>query len=113
MPLSKITELLTAKPSVGQAITTESDLLNAESALGRTIFGPIPAGQSRDFFCYRKNVWLWYENGITIRYEVRPEGVFKKYPGSHYHLISGQELDNFRQATKTYLNLVKNRLYNN
>lgn len=111
MPFAKIRKLLDSKSSIRKAIPTEEDLLNAESSLGRTIFGPIPEGQSREFFCYRKNVWLWYENGIIIRYEVRPDGVFKKLPDAPYRPISGQELDNFCQATKTYLKLVKKRLY--
>lgn len=96
------------------------ELINAESALGRTIFGPIPAGHQREFFEYRKNVWIWHEsyidvNGImqnmTVRYEVRPEGVFKRPGNGSYRKIEGAELDNFRKAARTYLNLVKTKLY--
>jgi hypothetical protein len=90
----------------------EADLLNAESALGREIFGPVPEGQTREFFHHQKNVWLWYENGVTIRYEVRPHGVFKKMGGGEYHKVTGKELDNFRYATKEYLKLVKMHIYN-
>ena len=96
------------------------DLVNAESALGRTIFGPIPEGHQREFFEYRKNVWIWHEsyvdvdgtmNDMTVRYEVRPEGVFKRPGSGNYRKIDGTELDNFRKAAKTYLNLVKTKLY--
>ena len=96
------------------------ELINAESALGRTIFGPIPAGHQREFFESQKNVWFWHENWlddagikqeITIRYEVRPNGVFKKYNGGLYKKIEGEELDNFRRAANSYLNLVKTKLY--
>ena len=96
------------------------DLINAESAVGRTIFGPIPLGHQREFFESKKNVWIWHENwpnqigvmeGMTIRYEVRPDGVFKKVNNGMYTKIEGAELDNFRNAAKTYLNLVKNKLY--
>ena len=67
----------------------EKNLINAESALGRTLFGYIPAGGSREFFCLKKNVWIWYENGLTIRYEVREYGVFKKVgDGQQPKLIS-------------------------
>ena len=34
--------------------------------------------RSISFFCLKKNVWIWYEDGITIRYEVRKNGVYKK-----------------------------------
>ena len=96
------------------------ELINAESALGRTIFGTIPEGHQREFFESRKNVWLWYESWIdstgvmqemTVRYEVRPSGVFKKTMGSGYTKIEGSELDNFRKAVHAYLNLVKTKLY--
>ena len=46
-----------------------------------------------------------------MRYEVRPTGVFKKPVGGSYQKISGAELDNFRNAAKGYLNLVKTKLY--
>ena len=96
------------------------DLVNAEAELGRTIFGPIPAGHQREFFSYKKNVWIWYESYVevagvaqemTIRYEVRPAGVFKKVANSGYTKIEGAELDNFRTAAKNYLQLVKTNLY--
>ncbi len=97
-----------------------NDLINAESELGRTIFGPIPLGHQREFFESKKNVWIWHENWqnqigvmeeMTIRYEVRPDGVFKKVNNGLYTKIEGAELDNFRNAAKTYLDLVKNKLY--
>ena len=99
---------------------TYEDLINAESALGRTLFGPIPEGHRREFFESRRNVWIWHESYInnagileemTVRYEVRPTGVFKKPVGGSYQKISGAELDNFRNAAKGYLNLVKTKLY--
>ena len=96
------------------------DLINAESELGRTLFGPIPAGRQREFFKSKNNVWIWHENwtdefgkmqDMTIRYEIRPEGVFKKVANGDYAKIDGTELINFRQAAKKYLELVKTKLY--
>ena len=96
------------------------DLINAESALGRTLFGPIPAGHQREFFQHKKNVWVWHESFLnpegvmeemTIRYEVRPTGVYKKPMNGHYQKLEGAELDNFRKAAKGYLELVKTKLY--
>lgn len=97
-----------------------ADLINAESALGRTLFGPIPRGHQREFFTSERNVWIWHENWfdqlgqpqeITIRYEVRPDGVFKRVDKGSYQKIAGDELTNFRHAAHSYLNLVKKRLY--
>ena len=72
-------------PTVKRPTIMRDDLINAESELGRTIFGPVPVGHQREFFQYTKNVWMWHENWtdlgkryeITIRYEVRKDGVYK------------------------------------
>ena len=98
---------------------TTADLINAESKFGRTIFGPIPAGHQREFFEYKKNVWIFHESWeiagekkeMTIRYEVREDGVYKKPLGGKYIIISGAELENFRRALHSYLQLVKENLY--
>ena len=91
----------------------ERDLINAESALGRTLFGEVKAGHTREFFCLKKNVWLWYEDGLMIRYEVRENGVYKQVgKNDSYHKVTGEELENFRNATKAYLRLIKTRIYN-
>ncbi|MBQ9020282.1 hypothetical protein IJ096_03110 [Candidatus Saccharibacteria bacterium] len=99
---------------------TIDDLINAESALGRTLFGPIPKGHRREFFQHKPNLWLWHESWtdskgakkeLTVRYEVLPTGVFKKPLGGQYVQLRGAELENFRKAVHTYTNLVKTHLY--
>lgn len=96
------------------------ELINAESALGRTLFGPIPEGHQREFFATKKNVWIWYEawtnpagalQDMLVRYEVRPTGVYKRAGKGNYERIVGDELDNFRSAVRSYLSLVKSKLY--
>ena len=89
----------------------EKELINAESALGRTLFGELSKDHKREFFCLERNVWIWYEDGITVRYEVRESGVFKKVDQGNYHKISGEELEHFRAAAKAYLQLLKMNLY--
>lgn len=112
MPGRNFTGLLKpSAPKKSRRASREDDLINAESELGRNIFGPIPEGHKREFFHHQKNVWIWHENGTTIRYEVRPHGVYKRVMGSDYHKITGKELENFRNATKNYLELVKKHLY--
>lgn len=99
---------------------TLDELINAESVIGRTVFGPVPEGHRREFFESRKNVWFWYESWVdasgimhemTIRYEVRPTGVYKKVIGGKYAKLEGDELNNFRKAARSYLNLIKTKLY--
>ena len=97
-----------------------TDLMNLESQWGGTLFGPVPAGHQRKFFEHKQNVWIWYEGWLdvtgsykemTIRYEVRPAGVFKRIEGQRYEKLEGDELNNFRLAAKNYLTLMKNKLY--
>lgn len=116
MPIKK---LLNKRPKYNNKLSY-ADLINAESALGRTLFGPVPKGHQREFFESKKNVWIWHERfsnklghmeEMTIRYEVRPTGVYKKPNGGSYQKIEGEELDNFRQAARGYLELVKTKLY--
>ncbi len=99
---------------------SRAELINAESKLGSTIFGPVPAGHRREFFHDRENVWIWHEDWLdqdqharqlTIRYEVRPSGVYKKISAGKYIQLKGAELENFRQATKVYLHIIKQKLY--
>lgn len=99
---------------------TRAELINAESSLGRTLFGPIPTGHRREFFHDRANVWIWHEGWtepnresrqMTIRYEVRPTGVFKKLSAGSYVALEGNELENFRRAAHAYLYLIKRNLY--
>ena len=90
----------------------ERNLINAESAVGRTIFGEVQPGHSREFFCLKKNVWIWHEDGITTRYEVRKDGVYKRTEHeAYFHKIEGEELKNFIDATKAYVRLIKQSVY--
>lgn len=100
---------------------TRADLINAESRLGSQLFGAIPEGHRREFFHDKKNIWIWHEDWVdemaherqmTIRYEVRTSGVYKKVAAGKYFKLEGEELENFRKATHAYLYVIKKYLYN-
>ena len=40
---------------------TERELLTLESEIGGKLFGPVPAGHRREFFCLDEKTWIWYE----------------------------------------------------
>ncbi len=110
----------TAQVKAAATKLTRADLINAESRLGSKIFGPVPEGHHREFFHDRQNIWIWHEGWsdqaghdrqLTVRYEVRPSGVFKKIAAGKYLKLEGAELDNFRRATHAYLRLIKQHLY--
>ena len=90
----------------------QRSLLHFEGRLGGELFGPVPAGGRREFFCLDKHTWVWHEewtdeNGhrraVTTRYDVRPNGVLKSQGGVSYQRLSHDEARNFYRATKLYL----------
>lgn len=100
--------------------TIAQDLIRREVELTRDIFGPVPKGIRREFFCLDKNTWIWYEewtnkNGVvqqvTTRYVIRPKEIIKSQNGGAYHKLSYDEARNFHRATHTYFEKVKVGLY--
>jgi len=96
------------------------DLIRKEAIIGGQLFGPIPKGGRREFFCLDPETWVWHEEwtdqsgkyrAITTRYDVRPHGVFKAQDGHPYQPISGEESKHFFQATKLYNKRVKTEIY--
>lgn len=100
---------------------TERELLQLESEVGAKLFGEIPAGRRREFFCLDEKTWIWYEEGpnpqtgeveqLTTRYEIHDNGVLKVQDGSRYTYIEGAELDNLVVATRTYYEQVARGIY--
>src|SRR4051812_36864672 len=96
------------------------ELIRREALIGGQLFGQIPAGGRREFFCLDRHTWVWHEewtgqNGthhtVTTRYDVRPHGVFKAQDGQPYQPLSGQEATHFYNAVKMYNKRVKAELY--
>src|SRR6476660_1206210 len=90
---------------------TDRQLIKLESEIGRTLFGEVPIGHTREFFCLDAETWVWYEQwheagqekSHTIRYEVHPKGVLKVQDGgANYSFLTGQELKNLSIATQAY-----------
>lgn len=117
---TKPTRLKLKKRLKSKRRPSRAELINAESRLGSTIFGPIPEGHRREFFHDRENIWIWHESWVdadkhirqlTVRYEVRPTGVYKKLSAGKYFKLEGAELENFRKATRAYLRIIKQQLY--
>jgi len=97
------------------------ELIRREAQLGGTLFGPVPDGVRREFFCLDPDTWVWHEewvdkNGerhtITTRYDVRPNGVLKAQDGLPYTMVSLEEGKRLYKAAKMYHKLVHKELYN-
>ena len=86
-------------------------LLHYEARLGGELFGPIPAGHRREFFCLDEHTWVWHEEWIdaqgkrqvmTTRYDVRPQGILKSQGAYAYQKLSPEETETLYQATQLY-----------
>lgn len=95
-------------------------LMLHEARIGGTLFGEVPAGHRREFFCLDRHTWVWHEewvdkNGqrqiMMTRYDVRPDGVLKSQNGSHYQQASAQEIRHLAKAARLYTERIRNEVY--
>jgi hypothetical protein len=97
------------------------DLMRHEARIGGQLFGPVPPGGRREFFCLDEHTWIWFEqwkdkNGNiqsrTTRYDVRPEGIVKAQDGSpHWQKLSDRETVRLYNAAKAYRSRVFSEVY--
>lgn len=99
---------------------SERELIEMESEIGRELFGPIPSGHRREFFCLDDHTWIWYEEwkdeqgrpqSSTTRYEVQSTGILKAQDGHTYRYIEGQELRNLMVAARLYYEQTMRQIY--
>jgi hypothetical protein len=118
--ISKAIRLITGKSEQKSTKPTKRQLIEMESKIGGRLFGPIPDGHHRDFFCLDGNTWVWHEEWrdldnklqtSTIRYEVQDGGILKVMPGRVYKYIDGEELSNFLMAVRLYYEQSMREIY--
>jgi hypothetical protein len=90
-------------------IELERRLIRGEAQIGGKLFGPVPKGHSRQFFCLDEHTWIWHEewivkgrrHAVTTRYRARPNGVGKIQNGRTTRL-SVQEARHLYKAIELY-----------
>ena len=99
---------------------TERELIELESDLGRYLFGAVPKGHRREFFCLDDQTWIWYEqwkdadgtnHERTTRYEVHQNGILKSYDGGHYQYLDVQVLQTSGLDVRLYYEQVMRGIY--
>ncbi len=99
---------------------SERELIQLESDIGRDLFGPIPKGHRREFFCLDDSTCIWYEaykdaDGkdieSTTRYEIQGNKILKAQAGARYSYLEGAELDNLLLAIGMYYERVMRSVY--
>lgn len=96
------------------------NLIRHEAKIGSTVFGAVPKGHRREFFCLDEHTWVWHEEWKddsgqlqirTTRYDVRPDAILKSQNG-HYQKVSVAEAQRLRQAANSYIDRVNREMYN-
>jgi len=97
------------------------NFIRHEAKIGGQLFGKVPKGTRREFFCLDGRTWVWHEewtdeysehHNRTTRYDVRPNGIFKDQEGQPYQLVSLDEARNLYRAATLYEQRVNQELYN-
>lgn len=95
-------------------------LIRREAKIGGELFGPVPAGGRREFFCLDEHTWIWHEEWIdqngqrqirTTRYDIRPTGILKAQDGQAYQRVTKSEAVRLRDAVRTYNDRIRSELY--
>ncbi len=118
--ISRFAKLLTGEDqslTVNFKQLTVRDLIRMESKIGAQLFGPVPKGHRREFFCLDERTWIWHEEWvdpqtkrkqvITTRYEIRNNGVLKIQDNT----VEGEELKNLITAIQLYYEQVVRSIY--
>lgn len=86
-------------------------LMRWEAKLGGELFGPVPKGTRREFFCLDPKTWVWHEEWtdergrrqtLTTRYDIRANGVLKSQGTDEYYELSQAEATNLYNAISMY-----------
>jgi hypothetical protein len=93
----------------------ERKLIRFESSIGRQLFGEVPEGHTREFFCLDQNTWIWHEEWIdnsgqkvslSTKYSVRPSGIIKSINNEPYTSVNDTEKRHLLVAIKHYVKQV-------
>ena len=86
-------------------------LMRKEAEIGGKLFGPVPKGHRREFFCLDRHTWVWHEEwfdqsgqhrSMTTRYEISPQGILKAQDGKPYQPLHRDEARNLYHSTQLY-----------
>lgn len=115
----KLLNVLTAQKHSDRRAELFRNLKRREAKIGGEVFGPIPAGRRREFFCLDRYTWVWHEEWTdskgqiqskTTRYDLRPTDVIKSQDG-HYQPVDYDEMRRLYDAIGLYGERVDNELY--
>lgn len=132
MSLSDVFKIIIGKPVGAQMIPAHQlsahkraarlrNLMRKEAQVGSSVFGAVPAGHSREFFCLDAVTWVWSEQWydpttksnqhMLVRYEFQSRGVLKTVNDVTCGYVEGRELKNLVTAIESYAAKVTTEVY--
>jgi hypothetical protein len=119
--IKKLFKTITTQKQQQRRAELYRNLLRHEARIGGQLFGPVPQGGRREFFCLDEYTWVWHEEWIdahgkrqmkTTRYDIRPTGIMKVQDGQPSQYVSLEEGRRLYQAFQLYGQRVNAELYN-
>lgn len=117
--LKKILNNMTNQRLAEKRADLYRNLLRHEAQIGGQLFGAVPEGGRREFFCLDEHTWVWHEEWIdrngqhqakTTRYDIRPTGLMKVQDG-RYMPVTDEEFMRLYTAAKMYQKRIKQEIY--
>jgi len=117
--LKKLLSIILPKDEAVARAKAYREAIQEEARVGGTLFGPVPEGNRREFFCLDEHTWIWHEewtdaNSIrharTTRYDVRPQGILKAQDGQPYQALSREEAQHLLHAAYRYNHQIDTQL---
>jgi hypothetical protein len=118
--IKKFLNSFTAQKDHERRAKLYNDFIRHEAKIGGQLFGEVPKGHRREFFCLDQHTWVWHEEWtdetgnyriMTTRYDVRPTGILKSQNGGHYTHVTIKEAEHLLKAAKLYNQRIKNEVY--
>lgn len=115
----KLLSIIMPKDEAAARAKAYREAINEEAKIGGTLFGPVPEGHRREFFCLNEHTWIWHEewtdassmhHARTTRYDVRPQGILKAQDGQPYQALSRDEAQHLLHAAYRYNQLIDGQL---
>lgn len=115
MMIKKLLNAASPQSDAMRDAVTYRNILRDAAKIGGDVFGPIPAGNRREFFSLDKHTWVWHEEWTeqsgtrevrTTRYDIRPHGIFKAQDGQPYQPVSIEEANRLCNAAREYQRLI-------
>jgi hypothetical protein len=117
--MNKINGILALSKHLNNNKQSYRDMIRKEARIGGQLFGPVPKGHRREFFCLDERTWVWHEEWYdqanrlqskTTRFEVHADRVLKIQNGEYYQIESDEAI-NLYKAAQLYNQRIRTELY--